>query len=211
MIRKIMYVYLILFMIVSLIDFRIAFWVIIFGVIGFPIYYKYLKEKMKIVEVQFSKRNKTIWAKVIDIEIERKWGENYYCVICEYWHCGEKYIFRSIPVGFEVKLSVGQKIEVMVEESNLSNYYVMLNDYIIISETKYENVKIGKFDLVNLESKGVSKEKQRISVCVVLAAVMLLIVLNVLCLNGVFNLGQVHEISIIVIVVVAIVRKEVGW
>lgn len=184
------------------------------GLILIPIYFKYKRNRInKWVEEQevINKRTKTIVAKVVSVEKECKWGKNSYWVICEYVFDDEKYTFYSIPVKYALNLAIRQNIDVLVEPGNLSNYYVVLNDYINFTESNSEAIKIGKVYLCNEGIRGRSREKQIISSCVAILGVLIVLLLVFLSMKDVFSLIQIRVISLALLVIIFIIRKKVDW
>ena len=213
MVRKTLYCYLFCFVISSILDIKLAFWFVLIGFVLSPFYYKYKNEKKeseeKIIE-QSCKRTETICANIVEIENECSWGEYTYWVICEYWCRGEKFIFRSMPVTYELNLSVGQEIEVMVEPDDYTNYYVRLNDYIILPEQR-EGVKVGKMYFISENMWGKSKEKQVFIGILLIALWGCLMAMWLFFQKGLINLEEIRVIGLLLCVLLVITRKKVGW
>lgn len=213
MVKKMLYYYLFCFVISSILDIKLAFWCILIGFVLSPFYYKYKsvkKESEEKITEQSCKRTETICANVIEIEKECSWGEYTYWVICEYWCRGEKFIFRSIPVTYELNLSVGQEVEVMVEPENYTNYYVILNDFIILPEHR-EGVKVGKMYFISENLWGRSAEKQVFIGVLLIVFFLGLMVMWYFAQKGILSFGEVRAIGLLGCVLIVVIRKKVGW
>ena len=89
------------FIVSSLFDIKL----VLVAMIVLPFYLKYRNRKKALEtleEERINKRDTVILAKIKDIEIDCKWGENSYCVLCEYWSGSETFMFRSMPVKYEL-------------------------------------------------------------------------------------------------------------
>lgn len=178
-----------------------------------PFYLKYRNKKQRLEEFeeeQINKRDKVVLAKIKDIEVDCKWGENLYCVVCEHWSGSETVKFRSMPVKYELNLSVGQEIEVMVENDNLSNYYVLLNEYIILPEKK-DGFKIGGMYFMSEDLWGRSKEKQILAGCLILGYVFGLTILFAWSKEKNVSLTQLRVIVLLVLALMYVIKKKVDW
>ena len=183
------------------------------GILFLPFY---LKDRSKKNEVQqneienIEKRTEKIFAIVTELVKNTKYGEDFYCVVCEHWSGSETFRFRSIPSKYELNLTVGQEIEVMVEPGNLSNYYVMINEYIKIAKLD-EEVKFGTMSILPEHMKNLPKEKKYflIKIFVVLALILMIIIF--LLFQGIVTKTQVRLMTLLICVVVLIIRKRVEW
>lgn len=184
------------------------------SLIGLPFYYEYKKGKDKEMQVeseQAERRTDIIQANIVDIEKKCQWGENSYCVVCEYLSGSEKFVFRSMQVKYELDLSVGQKIDVLIEPDNLANYYVMLNDYINLAKPQMEGVKIGKAFLLPENLRGITKEKQIYIGVSIFLDILILFALGVLCYRKIITLFQFKVICLVIGACALFARKKVGW
>lgn len=186
---------------------------VLVAMIVLPFYLKYRNRKKELEafeEERSNKRDTVILAKIKDIEIDCKWGENSYCVLCEYWSGSETFMFRSMPVKYELNLSVGQEIEVMVEENDLSNYYVMLNEYIILPDKK-EGHKVGGMYFMSEDVWGRSKEKQILAGCLAMGYMIYVMILLAMGIKKIISLTQMRALGLLGLAVIYVVKKQVDW
>lgn len=208
---QILYIINIIFIAINFWDVKIAIWGCLLGIVLFPFYLVYKKKKNKAEELLIEKRTKTISAQVTNIEKESRWGEDSYCVVCEYWFGSEKFTFRSIPVKYELDLSVGQEVAVMVEPNDFSNYYVILNDFINVTDLNREAVKIGKLSVLPEHMNGLTREKQLFIVGWMVLTFAIIFTIDFLLFQGALTKTQVRVICLLIGGVILSVRKKVGW
>ena len=99
----------------------------------------------------------------------------------------------------------------MVEPNDFSNYYVILNDFINVTDLNREAVKIGKLSVLPEHMNGLTREKQLFIVGWMVLTFAIIFTIDFLLFQGALTKTQVRVICLLIGGVILSVRKKVGW